>query len=563
MMKYLVLISFAALTLAGCGAPARKALPEVVPDKALGHEKYLAEYQAFDHFSKADLFEEIGNYEKAADEYRLALVFNPGSDALKRYLANVYYIMRRYDEALDLILKIDEPEIDDIVIIANCYALTNNNKMAKKYFERASEIDSTLELPNQFLTGYYSDRHDYKKAEYYYRRYLGSDTTADRWQLKIAAYYRDTRQTDKAALIYRRMIESDSTKNSGYLGLASIKEMQNDSAGADSIYKIIAHDNWDDAQVLAIISQSFIRLNDLPAAIEITRRICVLYPDDYLTKRRLSLMLFSAGDYKASDSVLAALSQVVTDDAIIFYYRGRIAQLDSNFSAATGFFSSAVAINDTLSEAWAGLAFSRAALADTSAAMATFDSALATRSSDSTRILFFTGVFLSQSKKYSAASGYFDRVLRADPKNTNALFGLGAACERDGRFEDAEKAFERLLRIQPDNAPALNYLGFMWADKGIKLDESETMIKKALKIEPENGAYLDSYAWVLYKKGKYKEALKFQEKAMQFSPDDAALFDHLGDIQAALKDFGRAHDNWQKALQLDPSNETIKQKLAK
>jgi tetratricopeptide (TPR) repeat protein len=345
--------------------------------------------------------------------------------------------------------------------------------------------------------------------------------------------------------------------------LASIKEMQKDTVGADSIYEIVARKNWDDAQLLAILSQALIRLNDFPGAMQVARRVSELNPNDYFGARRLALMMFTAQDFRGCDSVLAALSIEVTDDPILYYYRGRIAQLDSNFTQAENFYSHSLGIDDTLSEVWVSLAFTRLFVGDTIAAAATFDSALTACKDDSAKVLFFTGMFNNQRHQYAIAIGYFDRVLEADPRNINALFNLGAACERDGRIADAEKAFERLLSIQPDHAQALNYLGFMWADKGIKLDQAEKMIGQALKAEPENGAYLDSYAWVLYKKEKFKEALKYQEKAMKLSSEDAVLYDHLGDIRAALKDFAAAKENWRKALELDPLNNTIKQKLTK
>ena len=109
----------------------------------------------------------------------------------------------------------------------------------------------------------------------------------------------------------------------------------------------------------------------------------------------------------------------------------------------------------------------------------------------------------------------------------------------------------------------MNYLGFMLADRGQRLDYAGDLIKKALRFDPDNGAYLDSYAWVLFKKGKFREALKYQERAMKLSREDAVLFDHLGDIQAALRKMPDAQENWRKALLLDPANETIKQKLTK
>jgi tetratricopeptide (TPR) repeat protein len=586
MMRKLGLI-LVIIVAANCGSPARKATPEIDSNKVITKEQGMAQSQAYEHFFRADLLEKSGNYEKAADEYRLALVFDPESNVVKRNLVNIYYNYRRYEEALDISLSIKEPDAQDLITMANCYAFLGNQKKAIEYFKLTVDSVTLPEppnryeraphggqnqgstpaimyyFPNQYLAGYYSDKHDYKKAEYYFRRSLGSDTTDIRWLYKAAAFYRENGQVEKAISIYKQMAQNDSISNSGYLGLASIKEMEKDTAGADSIYQVVARKNWDDAQLLAILSQALIRLDDLPAAIAIARRVSELNPNDYFGARRLALMMFSMQDYRGCDSVLAALSLEVTDDPILFYYRGRIAQLDSNYIQAENYYSHSLSIDDTLSEVWVSLAFTRFFMGDTIAAAATFDSALTACADDTVRILFFTGMFNNQRHQYATAIACFDRVLAADPRNINTLFNLGAACERNGRFTDAEKAFERLLSIQPDYGQALNYLGFMWADKGIKLDQAQKMIGQALKADPENGAYLDSYAWVLFKKGKFKDALKYQEKAMRFSSEDAVLYDHLGDIRAAMGDFAAAKENWRKASEIDPSNETIKNKLTK
>jgi tetratricopeptide (TPR) repeat protein len=482
-------------------------------------EQAMAEAQSFEHFSRGDLFERSGDYERAADEYRLALVFNPESNVIKRSLINIYFGSRRFEEALELSLALNEPSDRDLITIANCYALLGNQKKAAEYFlltadsvdlpeppnhyERMlsggnsrGETANVYYFPNQYLAGYYSEKQDFKKAEFYFRRSLGSDTTGIRWLYKQAAFYRDNGQLKKAKSIYEIMSQNDSISTTGYLGLASIREMEADTAGADSIYQIIAQKSWDDSQLLAILSQALIRLGDVPNGARLARRVSELNPNDYFGARRLAMMMFALGDYQACDSVLASLSIEVTDDPILYYYRGRIAQIDSNYLKAENYYSQSLAIDDTLAEVWVSLAFTRFFLGDTTAAEATFDSAMIACPVDSLRILFFTGMFNSQRGHYAAAMGYYDRVLQSDPRNVNALFNLGSACERDGRFADAEKAFERVLNIDPENEQTLNYLGFMWADKGINLDRAQKMIGQALKSDPENGAYLDSYAWV-------------------------------------------------------------------
>src|SRR5262249_13468278 len=94
---------------------------------------------------------------------------------------------------------------------------------------------------------------------------------------------------------------------------------------------------------------------------------------------------------------------------------------------------------------------------------------------------------------------------------------------------------------------------------GENLEEARRMIEKALRLEPKNAAYLDSLGWVLYKLGKPKEALPCLQQALEQSTEpDPTLFDHLGDIYAALHQPSKAREAWQKSLSLEPNAEVEK-----
>jgi Flp pilus assembly protein TadD len=75
----------------------------------------------------------------------------------------------------------------------------------------------------------------------------------------------------------------------------------------------------------------------------------------------------------------------------------------------------------------------------------------------------------------------------------------------------------------------------MFADAGENLDEAVTFIKRALEIDPNNGAYIDSLGWAYFKKGMHKEALVELEKAIKFEPNDPDIKEHLKTIKEKLK----------------------------
>ena len=545
----------------GCGSPVKNEKP-VEPEVPIIEKDTLVKmHRAFNHFSKAGLYEISGNLEKAADEYSLALYYDPTSMELKRLLADINFQLKRYGEVLDFVEKLEQPTVDDLILAADCYRLNGNIDRAAEYYIRVSDMDSTLDFPGNFLANYHTDKKEYSKAEDYYRRLINNSENSDAWRLELASFYIKIGKTEKAIDIYNEMIARDSLDNRGYLGIAAVREMEDDSLAADSLYKFLAYKNWDEAQILNIISQSFIRLGDFDMAIEVTGRISELYPEDYFAKRRYALLLFTYGDKQKADSALADLSTSVEYDPIIYYYRGRIAQLDENYSRAESMYVQAIAINDTLTEAWIYLAFTRHLLDDFEQTLATFDSALVKCPGDSLDLFYYKGMSFSREEKFAEAVEYYLKILKAEPENIGVIFNLGAAYERIKDFDKSEEMFLGLLDIRPDHAMTLNYLGYMYADMGINLNQAEKMIKKALEFAPDNSAYLDSYAWVMYKKEKYKDALKYQLKALEGDSKDALLFEHMGDIYFALKKITEAKYHWNKALELDPENESVKEKL--
>lgn len=137
----------------------------------------------------------------------------------------------------------------------------------------------------------------------------------------------------------------------------------------------------------------------------------------------------------------------------------------------------------------------------------------------------------------------------------------GAACERAGQIAGAERIFEACLDRYPDSHQAMNYLAYMWAERDVNLDQALAFVRKAIALKPENGAYIDTLGWVLYRRGDYPGALAEIEHADELIADDPVINDHLGDIHDVLGDRDRAVQYWSRSLRLDPGNRTTAIKL--
>lgn len=120
------------------------------------------------------------------------------------------------------------------------------------------------------------------------------------------------------------------------------------------------------------------------------------------------------------------------------------------------------------------------------------------------------------------------------------------------RWDQAEADFRRALALNPDQPNVLNYLGYSMVERGENLDEALQMIERAVALDPENGAIVDSLAWVLFQLGRTQEAVAPMERATTLIATDPILFDHLGDIYWAVGRRDEAIFQWKRALSFNP-----------
>jgi tetratricopeptide (TPR) repeat protein len=166
-------------------------------------------------------------------------------------------------------------------------------------------------------------------------------------------------------------------------------------------------------------------------------------------------------------------------------------------------------------------------------------------------------IYLSIAQIYSQAQLYPKAeeairkalALSSNPEDQEyARFMLGSIYERQEKYDLAEEQFRKVLDVDPLNDAAANYLGYMLADRGVRLDESVKYIKDALKIEPNNGAYLDSLGWAYHKMKRNDMAQGPLEKAVRLIPNDPTIREHLGYVYLALGQKAKALQEWEHAL---------------
>lgn len=277
-------------------------------------------------------------------------------------------------------------------------------------------------------------------------------------------------------------------------------------------------------------------------------------------------------DLKHAAEQLEVILRDNPTDAQTYYILGGIAYDQTNYTKASDYFRQAISVNPELESAYFDLARAQLGLNKPADALGTLENSGRKFPQNFTGE-YLTAVAYSEQKDYTNALHHFTTAEvvaeGGDPNRVNDrltdgfYFQIGATCERLGDYPQAEKYFKKSLRIAPDSPETLNYLGYMWAEHDQKLDEARDMIAKAVKAEPKNSAYLDSMAWVLYKLHQPKPALDYELKSIQLEDEeDATVYDHLGDIYAALGQKDKACEAWTKSLKLEKSDAVEKKLLS-
>jgi len=551
--KYIIALSL--LILLACGGPAKK-----VSNVAPKTDPFTA-YKAYDHFVNGDLYEQSGNLDAAVDEYRKALILDPSSVEIKRNLSEVYFEQQKFDEGAILRSEIENKNADDFNFIGDCMRFTKDFENASKFYGRSLELDST-----QYVTRvYYARILEYlgqnEQAEKQYKLLVNYSQSKTEGFLDLAGFYLKINKLDKALDAYSQARDSDPQDVRPLVGLSTLYLANGDTLKADSLYLSISAMNWDDAETLNSLIPWFLSIEDINSAEKIASRVAELTPDDVNARKRYAMILYGNQKFPQAESLFTSFIEKGEADAPVYFYLARLKQENRDYPQAESYFRRSLEMADTITEAWINLAIVIDQQKRYQDALDVMGQALMTIPADSNAILLYTALLHSRNEHYDLAKEGYLRLLQSNPDDVGLRFSLASANERLGKFDEAESGFKWVIGKQPDNALALNYLGYMYADRGVKLKEAKELIEKALKIEPENGAYLDSYAWVLYKLGNYDEALAQMKKAIQTETEDPVVYDHQGDIYLALDKMDLARESWTKALELKPDDETIRNKL--
>lgn len=169
---------------------------------------------------------------------------------------------------------------------------------------------------------------------------------------------------------------------------------------------------------------------------------------------------------------------------------------------------------------------------------------------------------LNSTDRHAEALALLDAAIAELPDATSLLYSRSVAHEREGDIAAAERDLRSILAREPDNATALNALGYTLANRTQRFDEARALISRALALDPDEPAILDSMGWVLYRQGELEQALDFLTRAYASFPDPEVAA-HLGEVLWASGDRAGARRVWSGALEEAPDHPVLRETLSR
>jgi len=579
-------------------------------DKAIEHYKAALKADpgaAFLAEELTDLYIQAGRLRDAVVEAEQMLARDPGNVEAHRILGRIYSrmigdpaqgrldegMLRRAIEQFQKVTEKDPSDAEAFVTLGRLYRLSQNSVDAEKAFQKALELDPDNEYALHGLALLYSDLGDTKTAVQMWER-LAQRNPHPRIFRALAATLSEARDFSGAVAALRRALELAPKDTEIKRELAENLLLKGDYNEAATLYRELADANPRDAQYPLRLSQIYRQQGDLKKAREAHERARALDPGSLEVQYNEVNLLEAEGQLA---SAIARLKEILNSTARVAYapperanrvmllerlglmYRAneqpseaveafrQMAQLDADLGARA-----AAQIIETYraakqfaqAEQEAERAFKQypndrmlrlvraSLLADLGrGAEAVAEVKRLLDGSKDRETYLALAQICEKTKDFAGMAAALDeaeRLSQSDEEREVVFFMRGAMYERMKKYDQAEAEFRRVLKMNPRNASALNYLGYMFADREVNLEEALELIQRAVELEPNNGAYLDSLGWVYYRLGRLDEAERYLRLALERVPRDPTVNDHLGDVLYRQGKIKEAIAQWEISL---------------
>jgi tetratricopeptide (TPR) repeat protein len=173
------------------------------------------------------------------------------------------------------------------------------------------------------------------------------------------------------------------------------------------------------------------------------------------------------------------------------------------------------------------------------------------------------GYTLNQLKDYDNAIKYLNKALTLKPGDVNLLGTLGLIYNSQEKWTECDSVYEIALKSDSMNALVNNNYAYALSERGLQLERAMIMVNIALKADSNNSSYLDTKGWIYFKLKQYDRAKVFIQQAISAGGESSTTLEHLGDTIFMIGEKKSAVELWQKAFNLDSTNNNLKNKIEK
>jgi tetratricopeptide (TPR) repeat protein len=561
--------------------------------------------------SLAELYARTGRIRDAVIEAQDILKRDPNNLEAHKLLGRIYLrsvgdaqdnpssdsVLKLAIEQFEQITRIEPDNVDNHLLLGRLYSRDHNLLKAESEFKTAVKLQPDSEDAITMLAYLYNEEGDATRAT----KVLSSIPDAERsakLYLALGYTYEQQKQYKQAIDAYRHAVALDHDNLDAIRGLAQNLMNDGQTDAALDQYKIIAEANPEDATTYVRMAEIYRRDGKFDLALDNLKKAQSMVQDSVEVSYNLAAVYQAQGRYDDAAQTLQDLlkktekpdnsySQEEKDNRAVFLERlGTVYRDNGNNPLALETFRKMLTLGDDNAERgyqqivdtyrqakqWQqatdaakegteklpndrGLKMVYASqLADMGhpdEGLAQVRSLLKGTANDREVYIALSQMY-SRLKRWPEAEQALDQADKFSVKPEDkeyVLFLRGSNYERQKEYAKAEDMFRKVLAVDPNSAMTLNYLGYMLADHNMKLDEALSLIKKAVDLDPANGAYLDSLGWAYFKLGKYDLAEDNLIKASQHNMgSDPTVQDHLGDLYQKTGRLKQAAAHWERAL---------------
>jgi len=519
---------------------------------------------ALAHFVEGMAFEESGQMDKALEAYRKVLNVDPGQSDLASRVAVLLIQQEDFPQAIDVLKD---------AIKANPNDGEPYRQLAFIYAKYLKKTDQAVDYANRAIALNPTDIDAYQ-------RLCEIELAAGQQQKALNALDLAKKVKTNDASFWTRL----GKLYAAVLFTPDAQPKPEELKRVNEIFKKAVANAGDDPAILKDVADYYAASQQLKEAIPLYLRVIELQPDDANAREKLATGFILTDQRGKAVELLEQiikehpekyqpydlLAQVLDDEARSLQRENRLDEAKARFAKVAANYEQSLLINPNHAGTYLRLAELLLGPLKNPERAVKFLAEARRRFPGAPEIVYYLAIAQREAKQTQRAVATFEEALREaqldqDNEIVNAkfYFNYGVTAEQAGLYEKAADLLRRSIALDPTNAAeAYNYLGYMWADHNMHLDEAKEMIERALQIEPNNGSYLDSLGWVEFRQGKFDQALADLLRAVKnLDREDPIVFEHIGDTYLKLQRVPEALESWQKAFALDPKNSKLAEKI--